>query len=352
MNDIFFGIHVALSAQALIACVFCLFDRDIKNKIIGCILLVVIHNAFRGPHMAVLIEPYPWLDLVMNITTSQFYLPLLFLYLFVHQKTLKFKDYGRVLWSPFVLVLIGVSSMFFWNYLSARATTILIIVYDGSIALVIMYYMISGVLWLQDETKWTSYKRTYMLRVRTFFWVLGSYFSLVVTWNFLRVIGVMDYFTLLDEVILFTQRYLFYAIMLVLPLYGYSSNSRLKKHFPVKIKVGTDAFGALKTEIDRLFNLEKPHLNQSFSANNLYQMLNFSTKEVRFYIEEHHHMSVPDYISQQRVVAFKEAISSNEHETYDIYGVAQKCGFKSRSNFYRIFKAFEGITPTEFINNK
>ena len=67
-----------------------------------------------------------------------------------------------------------------------------------------------------------------------------------------------------------------------------------------------------------------------------------------------HHLGIRfnDFINQFRVDEAKRQLidSSNAHLT--IEAIAEKCGFQSKSTFYRIFKKGTGMTPKEYVSTE
>jgi len=56
-----------------------------------------------------------------------------------------------------------------------------------------------------------------------------------------------------------------------------------------------------------------------------------------------------DFINRYRIEEFKiqSILKANNH--LSIMGIAYNCGFNSKASFYRAFKKFEGISPTDYI---
>lgn len=52
-----------------------------------------------------------------------------------------------------------------------------------------------------------------------------------------------------------------------------------------------------------------------------------------------------DFINGYRVEEFKQAIKEGKHQKYTLVTLAEKCGFKSKTSFFRTFKKFTGFTP-------
>lgn len=60
-------------------------------------------------------------------------------------------------------------------------------------------------------------------------------------------------------------------------------------------------------------------------------------------------MGYYDFINTYRVDAFKKAVDEGEHQKYTLVTLAEKCGFKSKTSFFRTFKKLTGFTPNEYI---
>ncbi len=352
-TSFFLGLHTALAAQALISCLLCLFQKELRNKMLGILVAVLMHNAFRGTVIQPISDAFPALGELLAIPTSQFYLPLLYIYLICHINPLSLQKVLRQLVAPLGLLTFSIAATFFWPYLTDTAQNRLIVVFDGLLELVQVYFFLKGVMLLKNKTVWEGFRKNYVNRLKGLFFYLGLYFSIVGLWNFLRVVDVMSFVPQLDQGISSTQRALFYLILVALPLYCYSSVSRLKQLFPpAKINIAPGHKEKLSKAIDDHFLNEKIHLSSELTTESLYKVLGFEKSEVRLFIEEEYQLSINDFINKNRIDSFKDALSRQEHKTHDIYSVARQCGFKSRSNFYRIFKAFEGVTPTEFIKGQ
>ena len=59
-----------------------------------------------------------------------------------------------------------------------------------------------------------------------------------------------------------------------------------------------------------------------------------------------------DFINGYRVEEFKQAIKEGKHQKYTLVTLAEKCGFKSKTSFFRTFKKFTGFTPNEYIQHQ
>jgi len=55
-----------------------------------------------------------------------------------------------------------------------------------------------------------------------------------------------------------------------------------------------------------------------------------------------------DFVNQHRVEAFKSLLLTGEADRYDLVSLAKRCGFRSKSTFFRVFKEREGLSPNAF----
>jgi YesN/AraC family two-component response regulator len=74
------------------------------------------------------------------------------------------------------------------------------------------------------------------------------------------------------------------------------------------------------------------------NRNNLSQVIN-TYEQKNFY----------DYINQKRVEEFKRVASLPENQKYTLLGLANDCGFNSKTSFNRNFKNATGLSPTEYL---
>ncbi len=57
------------------------------------------------------------------------------------------------------------------------------------------------------------------------------------------------------------------------------------------------------------------------------------------------------FVNAYRIIAFKEKVATEGTSKLTLTGIAMECGFSSQSTFQRVFKASEGISPSEYVNS-
>lgn len=94
---------------------------------------------------------------------------------------------------------------------------------------------------------------------------------------------------------------------------------------------------------------EKPYVQSRLSIQDLAQALDVPVRHLSQVINEHLDQSFYDFINRYRVEEFKTRVADPRHKNYTLLSIAIDCGFNSKSSFNRIFKKFEGCTPTEYM---
>ena len=113
-----------------------------------------------------------------------------------------------------------------------------------------------------------------------------------------------------------------------------------------------EAKSDIELKLNNYFNEQKQYKNKELTINQCCKELGCSKKELNDYLKIHEKATFTGYLNYFRVSEFKLLIQRKENEIYDINSIAEMAGFKSRATFYRVFKEIEGITPSEFKNNK
>ena len=58
-----------------------------------------------------------------------------------------------------------------------------------------------------------------------------------------------------------------------------------------------------------------------------------------------------DWLNKRRLDLFLIQLEAGALKRYSIMGLATRCGFQTKSNFYSIFKKFCGCSPFEYVEN-
>lgn len=99
----------------------------------------------------------------------------------------------------------------------------------------------------------------------------------------------------------------------------------------------------------RLMEEKKPYLDCELTLAKVAAMLDMTENELTGLLHTGMQTSFYDLINSYRVQAVKEQLLQADAKKYTIMSAAFESGFNSRSTFYRIFKAYTGMQPGEFM---
>ncbi|MFO7790286.1 MAG: AraC family transcriptional regulator [Bacteroidales bacterium] len=95
---------------------------------------------------------------------------------------------------------------------------------------------------------------------------------------------------------------------------------------------------------------EKPYINSDLKIDTLAQALNTNRSYLSLVIKDMSGLNFCNFINKYRVEQFIKIYSQrNNHNKYNIQGIAFEIGFKSKSSFYHAFRKFKSTTPIEYI---
>jgi YesN/AraC family two-component response regulator len=96
-------------------------------------------------------------------------------------------------------------------------------------------------------------------------------------------------------------------------------------------------------------NTEKVFRESELSLADLARRLNTQPNYLSQVINEREGKNFYDYINSLRVEEFMHLVASPDSRKYTLLGLAQECGFNSKSSFNRYFKKVTGKSPSEFM---
>jgi AraC-like DNA-binding protein len=101
-------------------------------------------------------------------------------------------------------------------------------------------------------------------------------------------------------------------------------------------------------QLFKLMEADKVYLNSQLSLKELAGKMNFTENNLSQLINEGLGKNFYDFVNAYRVEEVKQKIKKPEYGHLTLFGIAQECGFNSKSSFNSIFKQHTGITPSEF----
>lgn len=147
----------------------------------------------------------------------------------------------------------------------------------------------------------------------------------------------------------------FICISLWIYWIGYASLNKSKLLEETLPKIKTIASKpAIKTgyntycKINKNIKTEKLYLDSNLSLNTVSQKYDISSGYLSQLINQHSKKNFNDYINELRINEAKLMLLDTNYSNYTIDAIALECGFKSKSNFYTLFKKFTQQTPNQF----
>lgn len=89
-------------------------------------------------------------------------------------------------------------------------------------------------------------------------------------------------------------------------------------------------------------------LQKDITIRSLSRQLKISEKELSKLIKTQTKKNFYHFINQFRVEEFKRLLKTKKADELSLLGLSEEAGFSSKSTFYSVFKATEGITPKQY----
>ncbi len=125
-----------------------------------------------------------------------------------------------------------------------------------------------------------------------------------------------------------------------------SSHKNLVKlqNQPHPKKIGYDTF----FKINAYITSEKKYLSSEVNLIAIAEQFKISGGYLSQLINIHTQKNFNDYINELRIEDSKKMLVDTRYNNYSIDSIGIECGFKSKSNFYTMFKKFTGSTPSQY----
>ena len=96
----------------------------------------------------------------------------------------------------------------------------------------------------------------------------------------------------------------------------------------------------------------KPYLNPDLMMTDLAIAIGVSNHTLSQIFTQHIRRNYYDFIAEYRIREFKRMAAADDNHKYTIMAIAEKCGFRSRTSFFAVFKKIMGCTPKEYLERK
>lgn len=95
-------------------------------------------------------------------------------------------------------------------------------------------------------------------------------------------------------------------------------------------------------EVDHLF------LDPNLTLRKLSTRLDTNTKYLSQVINHHGGCNFLSFINAYRIEKVKEHLNEGDYLKHTFFGIAQRCGFKNKSTFYKVFRDSTDLTPKAY----
>jgi AraC-like DNA-binding protein len=108
-----------------------------------------------------------------------------------------------------------------------------------------------------------------------------------------------------------------------------------------------------KSRLNEFLLKEEPYLDTELSLGKLAKMLNLTSHQLSYIINNGFNQNFNGFINKFRVEKAKKLlVEDRKLDTYSIIGIAFDSGFNSKTSFNTAFKKITGLTPSEFKNTR
>lgn len=127
----------------------------------------------------------------------------------------------------------------------------------------------------------------------------------------------------------------------------------LQTEVPKKRKIRRDMTGhnnrGLVEKVTRVMKEQKPFLDCELTLEKMSRMLEVSENELTRLLNHEMDTSFYKLVNDYRIETVLKKLKESDQGRFTIMASAYESGFNSKSTFYRIFKEYTRMTPTEFL---
>jgi AraC-like DNA-binding protein len=108
---------------------------------------------------------------------------------------------------------------------------------------------------------------------------------------------------------------------------------------------------AIKIKLDEYLDLNPEIIQRDIKIQELADLLEVPKYKLSIFFSRDMLMPYKDWLNKRRLDLFLLQLEAGALKRYSIMGLATRCGFQTKSNFYAIFKKFCGCSPFEYIES-
>ena len=107
----------------------------------------------------------------------------------------------------------------------------------------------------------------------------------------------------------------------------------------------------LYERIKNVMETEQLFLDPDLTLRKLSAHLDTNTKYLSQVINHHGGCNFLSFVNDYRIAKVKEHLNAGDFYKHTFFGIAQRCGFKNKSTFYKVFRDITGMTPKAYADN-
>ncbi|MEX0289787.1 MAG: helix-turn-helix domain-containing protein, partial [Flavobacteriaceae bacterium] len=188
-------------------------------------------------------------------------------------------------------------------------------------------------------------------------WFVGSYFGFVLaffSYIFLVRFQIMDakYDYFIDLIIVFFIGMLaFFGFVQPHVFEGKSIKDLIPFVKYRKTGLSTALSLEMKEKLTTIMERDQLFLHNDLRLDDVARELNLSRNHASQIINEHFNLSFFDYINKYRVDEAKRLLLEHKSEGSTIAQLAYDVGFNNRASFYKAFKKFTDVSPSNYLKH-
>lgn len=106
----------------------------------------------------------------------------------------------------------------------------------------------------------------------------------------------------------------------------------------------------LAKELNDFMDQKALYKDKRLTKGQLANQIGWSETHLSNTLREALHVNFNDFVNSLRVKEIKIRLKDPQSRGFTLLAIAEECGFNSKTSFYRIFKKFTGITPSEYLD--
>lgn len=131
-----------------------------------------------------------------------------------------------------------------------------------------------------------------------------------------------------------------------------SSQALLKERGSLRPKRNTQTLETIAEKISHQLVKEQLFLDENLSLHKLAESIGVSPHTTSEAINHIMKTNFYHLINSARIEYARKLLKNENYHHFSILGIAQECGFSSKSTFYKLFREHTGTTPTKYRNLK